>query len=170
MFKNFNFAKISTRLTVAAIPFAFVYCSNNKLTSKQILYLTTEHHHNQDLSNTERIKGEYENRLRIFSPIEKRYTIFGKIKNKSQQMNYYQFFESLIPYQGVQLNPFEKQMEFFSSNKEFQNILTKVDTNEDKSISLEEYLILCFLASSKNYILLILTFYYLLLITYHFTI
>ena len=54
MFKNFNFAKISTRLAVAAVPFAFVYCSNNKLTSKQILYLTTEHHHNQDLSNTEK--------------------------------------------------------------------------------------------------------------------
>ncbi len=150
MFRNFNFVKLSKRIGVASIPSAIIFYISNNLSNKQIHYLATEQLNNSDLSNTERIKGEYENRLRIFSPIEKRYTIFGKIKNKSQQMNYYQFFESLIPYQGVQLNSFEKQMEFFSSNKEFQSILSKVDTNEDKSISFEEYLVLCFLASSKS--------------------
>ena len=45
------------------------------------------------------IRGEYENRIRAFSSIEKKYTIFAAVKNfEHVRMNYFQFFDSLIPF------------------------------------------------------------------------
>lgn len=126
-----------------------------KISKNQYLLYSKQQNDDEEMTSTERIKGEYENRIRIFSPIEKKYSIFGKIKNKSQQMDYYQFFDSLIPYQGIKLYSGEENMTFFENNKEFQSILKKVDTNEDKSISIEEYLVLCYLTSSKINIIIL---------------
>lgn len=101
------------------------------------------------LANTVIIKGEYENKIRIFSPIEKRYCIFGKIDSAEKQMDYFEFFESLIPFQNIQNKKHDETVSYLSSINEFNDVLKKIDVDEDKNISFEEYLTLCFIASSK---------------------
>lgn len=101
------------------------------------------------LANTVIIKGEYENKIRIFSPIEKRYCIFGKIDSSEKQMDYFEFFESLIPFQNIQNKKHDETVSYLSSINEFNDVLKKIDVDEDKNISFEEYLTLCFIASSK---------------------
>jgi len=60
------------------------------------------------------IRGEYENRIRAFSSIEKKYSIFAGVKNFEQvRMNYFQFFDSLIPF----------AYSHTISNKEVNNII-----------------------------------------------
>ncbi len=104
----------------------------------------------ENLASTVIIKGEYENKIRIFSPIEKRYCIFGKIDSSEKQMNYFDFFESLIPFQNIQNKKHDDTVSSLSSISEFNEVLNKIDVDEDKNISFEEYLTLCFIASSKN--------------------
>ena len=143
-FRKIKFMKSGIKLSLMSIPFFYFVNYRKKIYSDD-----------NDKNLTEKIRGEYENRLRIFSPIEKRYTIFGKIKSSDQEMNYFQFFESLIPYQGVPMENQDEFQNFLNSHTEFKEILSKVDTNEDRKISYDEYLTLCFLSSSKFLIKLI---------------
>lgn len=108
----------------------------------------------ENLASTVIIKGEYENKIRIFSPIEKRYCIFGKIDSSEKQMNYFDFFESLIPFQNIQNKKHDDTVSSLSSINEFNEVLNKIDVDEDKNISFEEYLTLCFIASSKYTLIL----------------
>lgn len=105
----------------------------------------------QALSSTEVIKGEYENKIRIFSPIEKRYLIFGKIKSSEDSMDSIGFFESLLPFHNLETRSREEINSLLSSKgKDFFDLFTQVvDVNKDNNISFEEYLIFCHFISSK---------------------
>ena len=44
--------------------------------------------------------GEYENRIRSFASIEKRFHVFANIKSSDDiKMNYFQFLYSMVPFQ-----------------------------------------------------------------------
>lgn len=107
----------------------------------------------QALSSTEIIKGEYENKIRIFSPIEKRYLIFGKIKNSEDSMDTIGFFESLVPFQNLEIkNKEEIHTALSATGKDFYELFSEVvDVNKDNNISFEEYLIFCHFISSKTF-------------------
>lgn len=101
------------------------------------------------LSNSEIIKGEYENKLRIFSPIEKRYMIFGKIKSENDKMSKNDFFESIIPFQNIDLKSSNDTFSLLNTKEKFNKLFSNfVDTNSDNTISFEEYIIFCYLISS----------------------
>lgn len=106
------------------------------------------------LSSTEVIKGEYENKLRIFSPLEKRYIIFGKIKKLDDKMTYIDFFDSLIPFQYMETARYEDLKNILEDNQgEFNKLFKEiVDVNNDGKISFEEYSVFCFIISSKFFI------------------
>lgn len=101
------------------------------------------------LASKELIKGEYNNRIRIFSPLEKKYLIFGNIQNEKDEMTLFQFFDSLIPFQYISTLPFEETLKNLNLKKDFNRIFDKVDVNGDRKISYEEYLILNCIMSSK---------------------
>ena len=54
---------------------------------------------NNELEMKQIIRGEYENKVRAYSSIEKKFAIFAEVKNFNDvKMNYFQFFDSLIPF------------------------------------------------------------------------
>lgn len=108
---------------------------------------------NQEAESTELdikdiIKGEYENRLRTFSTIEKKYHIFANIKNAGEaKMSYIQFLHSLIPFQYIKTKSIDEVDKILQDNNDFKKIMNKVDINKDGLIDFEEYIIMCVFAS-----------------------
>ena len=142
-----NKSSLTLKLTtLSVIPFTFYlnYKKNSYLYSQE-----KEKLDKKSLSPQDIVKGEYENRIRVFSPIEKRYQIFGKIKTHLDQMSIIDFFDSLLFFQGN--NRYKKKVtnEFLDKQTEYCNLLSKVDVNDDKQISIDEYFILCYLISRK---------------------
>ena len=105
----------------------------------------------QMLSSIDIIKGEYENKLRIFSPIEKRFLIFGKIKTEKDKMSYMDFFESLVPFQNMDYKSDDELKETLGDEKsEFMKLFFEVvDTNKDGVISFDEYVVFCYFISNQ---------------------
>jgi len=129
---NWNFIFLFT-------PFYFLKLKNSKSNFNCLHMLT----------NSEIIKGEYENKLRIFSPIEKRYMIFGKIKLDTDKMTKSDFFESIIPFQNIELKQTSEIMELLDKKDKFKKLFNSfVDTNADNNISFEEYILFCYLIST----------------------
>ena len=45
------------------------------------------------------VRGQYENKIRAFASIEKKFAVFANIKTQDNlTMSYYQFFDSLTPF------------------------------------------------------------------------
>jgi hypothetical protein len=89
------------------------------------------------------VRGEYENKIRTFSTIEKRFLIFAKIKKYGDfRMDYYQFLDSLVPFQYIKTLPQEDLITKLKENKNFQEVIKKIDINGDGYINFEEYIVL----------------------------
>ena len=129
----------------------FYQNNNNSFNIFNKLSLNSNNNSLLMLSSTEIIKGEYENKLRIFSPLEKRYIIFGKIKKIEDKMTYIDFFDSLIPFQHMDCGKYDDLKDILEDPKgEFSKLFKEiVDINGDGKISFEEYSIFCFIISSK---------------------
>lgn len=108
----------------------------------KIAYMEEEE--NVQLTNKDIVRGEYENRIRQFSSIEKKFQIFAKIKKYGDfKMTYFQFLDSLVPFQYIKTIPLDQIEKKLSGNKFFQSTMKFVDINGDGVISFEEYVILC---------------------------
>lgn len=88
--------------------------------------------------------GEYENRIRNFASIEKRFMVFANVRDPNEiKMNYFQFLYSLVPFQHIKTRSKAEVEEVLSKNKHFNEILNRVDINKDGFINFEEFVILC---------------------------
>jgi hypothetical protein len=94
--------------------------------------------------------GEYENRIRSFASIEKRFLVFANITSPGDvKMNYFQFLHSMVPFQYIKTRSKTETEEVLMKNKEFVNLLEKVDINRDGFINFEEFVIFCLLLNSS---------------------
>jgi len=106
------------------------------------------------LDMKEIVKGEYENKIRAFASIEKRFLVFARVKKTGDyKMNYVQFLESLIPFNYIKTRSVEDMEKFLESNENFQKIIKYIDVNNDNFISFEEYICLSLLLSNPVKIL-----------------
>ena len=102
-FKKFTFNKLNLRLTIIKfLPLIMLKSKSQVLFLKEELpkdNIKIEDNSNSDLEMKFIIRGEYENKLRAFASIEKKFAQFGK-KDKSGKyhMEYVNFFESLTPF------------------------------------------------------------------------
>jgi hypothetical protein len=104
-----------------------------------------------ELTMKEIIKGEYENKIRTFASIEKKFSIFANCKKIGDlKMSYYQFIDSLTPFQYIKTKSSEEMEKFLSENKNFQQIIKVIDVNGDNSISFEEYIVFSLFLSLRQ--------------------
>jgi len=109
---------------------------------KKIVFLQEEKKESEELEFKDIVRGEYENKIRTFSSIEKKFLIFSKAKtNEEPKMNYYQFLETVVPFQYMKVLKEESIFEILNKNTLFQNLLKKVDVNNDGFINFEEFVI-----------------------------
>lgn len=141
--------KSFSKFTPLILPFYFypIFLSQKENISESVITEIKE----PQIANKDLIKGEYNNRIRIFSPLEKKYLIFGNIQNEKDQMSLFQFFNSLIPFQYIATLPFEEVLKNLNLKKDFNRIFDKIDVDGDRKISYEEYLILNCIMSSNAY-------------------
>jgi len=110
--------------------------------AKNVLFLEEEEKESEKLDFKELIRGEYENKIRTFSPIEKKFLIFSRIKSTEElKMSYFQFLESVVPFQYMKQIDEEKLKIILQNNSLFQSLLKKIDNNNDGFINFEEYVI-----------------------------
>ena len=91
----------------------------------------------EEPSRSDSIRGNYENKIRFFSPPEKTYEIFASHKEEDGElrMTYKDFLRAMTPYC---FTPFyEETDEYLKENK--IDILSKVDADLDGTISFTEF-------------------------------
>lgn len=110
--------------------------------AKNVLFLEEEKKESDELEFKEIIRGEYENKIRTFSSIEKKFLIFSRIKSTEElKMNYFQFLDSVVPFQYMKEIKEDQLKEILMNNSLFQSLLKKIDINNDGFINFEEYVI-----------------------------
>lgn len=111
--------------------------------ARKVLYLKEEKEKESDeLEFKDIIRGEYENKIRTFSPIEKKFLIFSKIKSTEElKMNYFQFLDSVVPFQYMKERNENELREILDNNALFKSLLKRIDINNDGFISFEEYVV-----------------------------
>jgi hypothetical protein len=114
--------------------------------SKSIAYMEKEKEleieESHDIKLKDSIRGEYENKIRVFASLEKRFMIFSDIKTPDKlSMSQNQFFHCILPFQYMKTIPFEKMEEKLEKNKLFVDLYKQIDINNDKLISFEEFVI-----------------------------
>ena len=106
---------------------------------------------NSELDIKDITLGEYENRIRNFASIEKRFLVFANVHSKDDlKMNYFQFLHNLVPYQYIKIRDKKETEEILTKNKFFQEILHRIDINKDGFINFEEFVILCIVLNLSN--------------------
>jgi hypothetical protein len=119
----------------------------------QIAHLAEEEEEKKESTELEMkdiVRGEYENKIRTFSSIEKRFLIFAKIKKYGDyRMNYFQFLDSLVPFQYIKTKNSEEISKILNENQNFQKVLKKIDINNDGFINFEEFIILSVVMSTS---------------------
>jgi hypothetical protein len=114
----------------------------------KLAYSEEEEKQSVDLEMKEIVKGEYENKIRTFASIEKRFLVFAKVKKYGDyRMNYTQFLDSLVPFNYIKTKSSEEMESFLQSNENFQKIIKFIDVNNDNYINFEEYVCLSILLS-----------------------
>ena len=85
----------------------------------------------------EKIRGNYENKIRFFSPPEKSFEIFSSTKTEEGEfrMSYKDFLHAMTPYCYTPY--FEDGDEYLKEHK--PDILSQVDADGDGTISFTEY-------------------------------
>lgn len=122
---------------------------------KNILFLGEEEDKNkkQDSSELEFkdiIRGEYENKIRIFSPIEKKFLIFSKLKSTEDlKMSSLNFLNCVTPFQYMKTLGEDEIKEILFSKTLFQELFKKIDLNNDQLISFEEFVVWSLMFSVK---------------------
>ena len=91
----------------------------------------------EEPSREDRIRGNYENKIRFFSPPEKTYEIFAteKTEDGELRMSYKDFLRSMTPYCHT---PFFEGTEEYLKNYT-PDILKKVDADDDGQVSFTEF-------------------------------
>ena len=136
LFQKFSFKKsfLLNKPKIAFTPFLMLalYGSVKKLKCES-----------EDLTSVEVIRGEYENKIRSFASIEKRFLLFSKVKKAGEipTMTYFQFLESIVPFQYMKTKPREEVEELLNKNKHFQDTYSFLDINKDNQINFEEFII-----------------------------
>ena len=88
-------------------------------------------------STVDRIRGNYENKIRFFANPEKIFETFANIREEEGVfMSYKDFFHSLTPYNFNV--PSEGKKDYFEENT--PEIMSLVDVNNDKKIDFNEYI------------------------------
>ena len=91
----------------------------------------------EEPDRTEIIRGNYENKIRFFSPPEKSFEIFASVKQEDGElrMKYSDFLNAMSPFC---YSPFFEGTDEYLE-KHTPDILKKVDADGDGSISFTEY-------------------------------
>jgi hypothetical protein len=146
---KFNF-KSSNTLRKPNYKFMFMF---PMLYIPQIAYLAEEEEEKKESTELEMkdiVRGEYENKIRTFSSIEKRFLIFAKIKKYGDyRMTYFQFLDSLVPFQYIKTKNSDEISKILNENENFQKVLKKIDINNDGFINFEEFIILSIVMSTS---------------------
>ena len=106
-----------------------------------ILFLQQKERENfaqcEEPSRSDSIRGNYENKIRFFSPPEKTYEIFASHKQEDGElrMTYKDFLRAMTPYCFTPF--FEDTDDYLKENK--IDVLTKVDADNDGTISFTEF-------------------------------
>jgi Ca2+-binding EF-hand superfamily protein len=88
-------------------------------------------------TTADRIRGNYENKIRFFANPEKIFETFANVREeKGVFMSYKDFFHSLTPYSFHV--PSEEKKDYFEEHT--PQIMTLVDVNNDKKIDFNEYI------------------------------
>ena len=90
----------------------------------------------EEPSSADRIRGNYENKIRFFSPPEKIYETFASVKTEDGKlvMSYQDFFKALTPYNYSAAQDSKAYFDKFSPD-----ILRVADSNNDGVISFPEF-------------------------------
>ncbi len=90
----------------------------------------------EEPSRSDKIRGNYENKIRFFSPPEKIYETFASIKTEDGKlvMSYSDFFRALTPYNYTEIKDNKKYFEKFQPD-----ILRVADSNNDGVVSFPEF-------------------------------
>lgn len=99
-------------------------------------------------SRPEKIRGNYENKIRFFSPPEKSFEVFSgqKTEEGEMRMSYKDFLHAMTPYCYTPY--FEDTDEYLKEHK--PAILAKVDADGDGTISFTEYFFFLVLLQSSD--------------------
>ena len=93
----------------------------------------------EDLSTSEKIRGNYENKIRFFAPPEKIFETFATIKeNENVFMTYSDFFFSLTPFSFHKNSEEENEKSYF--DKFTPEVLKIADINGDGKIDFPEFI------------------------------
>jgi hypothetical protein len=112
---------------------------------KKTLFLEEEELQIKDI-----IQGEYLNRIRIFAKPEKKFTIFAQLNSSSDPvMTYFQLLDSLTPFPYTKILSIPEIEKMLLNNKMFNEVVKKIDLNNDGVINFDEYLVLTAFLSSK---------------------
>jgi hypothetical protein len=116
--------------------------------SKSIAYMEKEIEESHEIEIKDIIRGEYENKLRKFASLEKKFMVFSGITSSDKiHMTQAQFFNCIIPFQHMKTIPFSEMEEKLQKNKLFVDLYRQIDVNNDKLISFEEYIIFSLIKS-----------------------
>jgi Ca2+-binding EF-hand superfamily protein len=90
----------------------------------------------EEAPRQDRIRGNYENKIRFFSPPEKIFETFAHSRDKDRNlvMSYPDFFRALTPYNYTEI---KDNKEYFE--KYHPDILKVADSNNDGVISFPEF-------------------------------
>jgi hypothetical protein len=114
----------------------------------KIAFSEEEEKQSDKLEMKEIVKGEYENRIRTFASIEKRFLVFSKVKKMGDyKMTYHQFLDSLIPFHYIKTKSVDNMEKFLENNETFHTLIKYIDVNNDNFINFEEYVCLSILMS-----------------------
>jgi hypothetical protein len=112
----------------------------------QIAYMADEEKEEKQNLNLEMkdiVRGEYENKIRTFSSIEKRFLIFAKIKKFGDfKMTHFQLLDSLVPFQYIKTMSPDDLAKQLNENNDFLKVMKKIDINGDGFINFEEFIVL----------------------------
>lgn len=138
---SFTFSSPKTKKLNKVFIIPLLFCPF--IFTKSVIYLEEEKkNESEKLSINEIIRGEYENKIRFFAALEKKFMIFAGINSvEKDQMTYFQFLHCITPFQHMKTLQLEEIEKKLLSNSLFNNILKKIDVNNDKFISFEEFVI-----------------------------
>lgn len=95
----------------------------------------------EEASRTEKIRGNYENKIRYFAPPEKMFEIFSTVKTEDgeMRMSYFDFFHTMTPFNYCHKDEdCEKLVEEWVTGTKHE-IISIVDSDNDGSISFTEF-------------------------------
>ena len=108
-----------------------------------------EDKNSNSLEMKEIVKGEYENRIRSFASVEKRFLVFAKVKQIGDyKMTYGQFLQSLLPFNYIKTKSVEEMEKYLQTNEIFNRLIKYVDVNNDNFINFEEFICLSVLLTT----------------------